>query len=992
MSKKFLFLISFILVAALTASSYGVEPYVIGNWEDVNDGWDYNTVPATMTYSTDGNTRDSKSLKVDADAGYHQVMSYDLLAKPADLAAFRNNSLFQMDIMRREANDAPPYEWDGPGIVPQENSCTTGGGGYSQFFVVIEVNDGTSKWIQLYESGEWSKEGDPCYQIPFTFTYDYATALSRADVNINGPLNSLAIYFITNWGNYSGGRGVYYLDDARLVNPAPTTTLGNFEDPDYDGWAIAAGVAGLTISPDLVEGITLGSKSLKLVAPEGWSNGIVLDLFARPGGFVDKFKRGEMFSADITRLASDWTGTNPFGRFSQLRLVINAGGTGWGFWKNMMTSRTSWPPNVDYPGDADDPIKCYFEYRAYAPYVDFENVTYLQLNFATNRGLCWDEGGGTGGVYYLDNVQLHAVPAYAASNPQPIYAAQDVTLNTKLSWDPGKIADGHDVYLGTSEANVIGATRANPMGVLVNQDQDPCSYDPPGLLLADVNYYWRIDEVNANDVNVWPGEVWRFKTGKGLDVESFNSYANTAAMLDVVWFARTGTTGITLDTTKIRSGKSMKVYYENDINPYRAEVDVNTLLLPSGIGRNWALGGSKALTLYFYGNLSNDANEQMYVKLTDADSSATVTYDGDASDVRELYWHQWNINMAGFAGITASDVRKMTIGFGDGVQAPDYVEPGTVYFDDIRLYVPRCVPDKAVADVNGDCIVDYVDLGILTDYWLLPISTTAPSDANLVGKWMLDLDACDTGLTPANNGFLTSSGGSNKPDWVSGRHSDANGWALDFKDPDADLVRVSDGNSLNLTTKATVAAWIQTEDTGNGQINTYVSKGHKTSAPFPVTSGAYGLRQNASNKIEFFIHDSATGNLDSAASPTMTRAFNDTNDVNGIWHHVAGTFDGSNIKLYIDGQLVATKAHAGSIKTNTKKLLFGASEAGAITTTEYYYTGRIDEVRIYSRALSQAEILYLAEQKVDLYKDGTVNFKDFAVLADKWLEEEVWPF
>jgi hypothetical protein len=44
-----------------------------------------------------------------------------------------------------------------------------------------------------------------------------------------------------------------------------------------------------------------------------------------------------------------------------------------------------------------------------------------------------------------------------------------------------------------------------------------------------------------------------------------------------------------------------------------------------------------------------------------------------------------------------------------------------MYFDDIRLYRPRCVPDKVTlsqADLNSDCVVDYRDLEIMAGDWL----------------------------------------------------------------------------------------------------------------------------------------------------------------------------------------------------------------------------------------------------------------------------------
>ena len=44
-----------------------------------------------------------------------------------------------------------------------------------------------------------------------------------------------------------------------------------------------------------------------------------------------------------------------------------------------------------------------------------------------------------------------------------------------------------------------------------------------------------------------------------------------------------------------------------------------------------------------------------------------------------------------------------------------------MYVDDIRLYQPRCLPDlaKPPADFNGNCVVDYPDLQIMANEWLV---------------------------------------------------------------------------------------------------------------------------------------------------------------------------------------------------------------------------------------------------------------------------------
>jgi len=51
--------------------------------------------------------------------------------------------------------------------------------------------------------------------------------------------------------------------------------------------------------------------------------------------------------------------------------------------------------------------------------------------------------------------------------------------------------------------------------------------------------------------------------------------------------------------------------------------------------QDWTADRIKTLALWFYGKADNDANEQMYVKLEDADgNSVKVMYDGDANDLK----------------------------------------------------------------------------------------------------------------------------------------------------------------------------------------------------------------------------------------------------------------------------------------------------------------------------------------------------------------------
>ena len=71
----------------------------------------------------------------------------------------------------------------------------------------------------------------------------------------------------------------------------------------------------------------------------------------------------------------------------------------------------------------------------------------------------------------------------------------------------------------------------------------------------------------------------------------------------------------------------------------------------------------------------------------------------------------------------------------------------------------------------------------------------------------------------------------------------------------------------------------------------------------------------------------------------------------GIWHHVAATYDGSIQKIYLDGVLLGIKDNAGSMNINTNHVFIGSGGGSS-----RYFNGLLDDIRIYNRALSDTEI------------------------------------
>ncbi|CEJ68190.1 Endo-beta-N-acetylglucosaminidase H precursor [Chryseobacterium oranimense G311] len=68
------------------------------------------------------------------------------------------------------------------------------------------------------------------------------------------------------------------------------------------------------------------------------------------------------------------------------------------------------------------------------------------------------------------------------------------------------------------------------------------------------------------------------------------------------------------------------------------------------------------------------------------------------------------------------------------------------------------------------------------------------------------------------------------------------------------------------------------------------------------------------------------------------------------WYHVAATYDGSTMKIYINGVLDASKSQTGSVNSN------GVFNVGYLYNTSRNFNGKVDEVRVWKRALSQTEI------------------------------------
>lgn len=153
-----------------------------------------------------------------------------------------------------------------------------------------------------------------------------------------------------------------------------------------------------------------------------------------------------------------------------------------------------------------------------------------------------------------------------------------------------------------------------------------------------------------------------------------------------------------------------------------------------------------------------------------------------------------------------------------------------------------------------------------------------------------------------------------------------------------DYVSIPHNSGLN--SMQTVSAWIKT----NSQ-NTVQSIVQKKQA---ATGGQYyALYIDSNNNVTFYINGATAGNGASTPTNSITT---------GTWTFVVGTYDGSTIKTYINGQSSGTPVSltAGDY-SNSNNFYIGIHAS----TTAQKFNGTMDEVRVYNRALSADEVTQL---------------------------------
>jgi hypothetical protein len=210
--------------------------------------------------------------------------------------------------------------------------------------------------------------------------------------------------------------------------------------------------------------------------------------------------------------------------------------------------------------------------------------------------------------------------------------------------------------------------------------------------------------------------------------------------------------------------------------------------------------------------------------------------------------------------------------------------------------------------------------------------------SGMVGWWPGDENAEDIS-DGNNNGSLINNIG-----FISGMVDEA----FTISDTTPGYVQVPNSSLLE-PVKVTVDAWVRADGTP-GLWRYIVAKGAEG-----CLAASYGLYTGLNSGLQFYVFD---GDSTFVVSPAATAA-----DIwDGAWHHVAGTYDGANVRLYLDGTEIGvgtpTNIAIGyGLSTDNDLVIGNYLDNGTCNADPpFSFIGEIDEVELFNHALSAADI------------------------------------
>ncbi|UCC23220.1 MAG: hypothetical protein JSW23_03975, partial [Planctomycetota bacterium] len=627
-----------------------------------------------------------------------------------------------------------------------------------------------------------------------------------------------------------------------------------------------------------------------------------------------------------------------------------------------------------------------------------------------------------------------------ADDLYPADGAKGADPPVVLEWGPDGYATTCDVYFGTSFAEVDSATTSSAE-FIGNQAVSDANYNA-GMLDLLRTYYWRIDEKNGGGTAI-KGDVWSFTTGANFVLEDFDRYATNTQLYDV-WddYWVNGTNAeifLEKDANFTFDGNSLLFLYDSRRTTGKypgsvADADIADML----VGSDWTISGIRSLLVHFRGTAGNSTtvNDRMWLELEDTSSNTgVVLYDGDMNNLAVEQWQEWNIDLAVYdaCGVSLANVDKIHLGFaGDRIGQSVAGGTGQVYFDEIELHPRRCRPEFTgpKGDLDEDCVVDGYDVDVFSTYWLDTEYAVppVPPDANMLElEYLFDTDYSDTS---GNNRHGTAI--------VPGNIS-ASGGVLTIS---------AEGSALQVPFDTLGP------NPFDGSVDFSINIEYRASTPYSEASvlmsntDPNGPNDPNLRGMTIFLNGEATkaGDIRAAHYDNFWMA-GARAEANGLpdgtvwdanWHDIAVTYDADGgicsddwedpnlcppgtvtglLTVYLDSDYFAIAEFDPNIPGITDdEVIIGLTKNDTLALEDIgtaYYVGDINDVRVYSYALSHSEVAWLAGKAEptcygvyapanwvpsglgpceDPNNPDIINFLDYETLADNWLTGPwLWP-
>lgn len=586
----------------------------------------------------------------------------------------------------------------------------------------------------------------------------------------------------------------------------------------------------------------------------------------------------------------------------------------------------------------------------------------IDIIFAKTAGL---GAGYTGYGVYIDDASDALV--FLGADGTDIYTLTSSSTFTGTGWNHfvavwnDTSANETKLYInGKLESATASGTFAN-VGSMSNVDPIHIGSESDIFTNNDRSFRGKLDEVRVYNRTLSADEVsqlYRLSTPTSVDtgLKGYWSF-NGKDVSGTTAYDRSGAgnTGTLTGGPTIAEGKLAQGLNFDGTDDYVSVADTAAFTQSALTVSFWKKNTSVASNSSFL-TKSSGSNRSWSVQTLDA--GRNIQFITSSSSVSESEYgvtpngvmavNQWHHVVCVFNGAGSTNAERMQIYINGIAQSITFTGtiPATLvnntqavtiggkggvagflgFMDEVRIY------NRALSAGEAKGLYD-VGADDKTNSAVSQPQGTGRLDSGLAGYWPLD-NGSGTSATDAstngNTGTLT-----NGPTWTTGQI----GSAVDFDGTD-DSVNIGTDSSLVFTTVETVSAWVYMDALpGSGTTGTIFYKYSSGDSNYYYSLGIFN---NAGPiKVRF-----STGGGGAATDSTSSVSA-------GQWYHIVATFNRPTVSIYINGILDKTGTdNVASFASGS-----GTARIGGITSN--YFNGKIDDVRVYNRALSADEVAQL---------------------------------